>query len=386
MISAHKVHFPNLNGLRFVAALMVIFSHIEEQKSIFGLKSLNAIPYTSVVGALGVTLFFVLSGFLITYLLLAEMQAYSTISVKKFYSRRILRIWPLYYLVIILGLFVLPRIHFFDIPVRTVGINDHFTTKTILLFLILPNIVRQLYTPMAYILQTWSIGVEEQFYLVWPFVIKYGKNYMKIFLAIILVMAFMKTALFHRMLWKSNSILHLFSDTSMNEMYNAIWYFFWFFRIDCMAIGGIAAYLLFSNKQHVLRICFNKKIQFLSLLVLLVIPIREFPLFHEVAAVFIAILILNLAANPQRIFSLDKPIFEFLGKISYGIYMFHAICIIIVLKLLQMCGCVDQLLFNLFLYLLSILFTIVVAALSYYLFERRFLLVKEREFTNIGSA
>ena len=62
------------------------------------------------LGQLGVSLFFVLSGFLITYLLLAEQDIYGSISVKKFYSRRILRIWPLYYLIVTLGLFVLPSL------------------------------------------------------------------------------------------------------------------------------------------------------------------------------------------------------------------------------------------------------------------------------------
>lgn len=61
---------------------------------------------------MGVIFFFVLSGFLITYLLLEERRVSATVSIKKFYMRRILRIWPLYYLIVILGLFVFRTFHF----------------------------------------------------------------------------------------------------------------------------------------------------------------------------------------------------------------------------------------------------------------------------------
>src|SRR6266446_4521409 len=84
-----KVHFPNLTGLRFFAAMSVLIYHF------YGLEVLN--------GHYGVILFFVLSGFLITYLLLEEHDMYGTISLRQFYIRRILRIWPLYYWAIILS-------------------------------------------------------------------------------------------------------------------------------------------------------------------------------------------------------------------------------------------------------------------------------------------
>jgi peptidoglycan/LPS O-acetylase OafA/YrhL len=81
----NKVYFPNLNGLRFFAAFSVMLYHF------FGEGLIN--------GHYGVVLFFVLSGFLITYLLFEEKEKFGKIEIKKFYFRRILRIWPLYYLV-----------------------------------------------------------------------------------------------------------------------------------------------------------------------------------------------------------------------------------------------------------------------------------------------
>src|SRR4051812_19584104 len=93
------VYFPGLYGLRFFAAMMVIVSHIELFKGYHGFANgyaSNLAIYE--LGRMGVTLFFVLSGFLISYLLLVEKETTGTISIGRFYIRRILRIWPLYYL------------------------------------------------------------------------------------------------------------------------------------------------------------------------------------------------------------------------------------------------------------------------------------------------
>ncbi len=117
----NKVYFPGLNGLRFYAAFAVVITHIELIKSFQGYPTFwvensgNNLTLRSIIqkfvfelGSLGVYFFFVLSGFLITYLLLVEKAKTKTVAVKKFYVRRILRIWPLYYLIVILGFFVIP--------------------------------------------------------------------------------------------------------------------------------------------------------------------------------------------------------------------------------------------------------------------------------------
>ena len=104
-----RVYFPGLNGIRFLAALAVMICHMEMTKHWFHEPNIYTVSFVGgVLGDIGVILFFVLSGFLITYLLLQEQQDLGTIKIKQFYIRRILRIWPLYYMVILLGLFVLP--------------------------------------------------------------------------------------------------------------------------------------------------------------------------------------------------------------------------------------------------------------------------------------
>mgnify|MGYP000751166612 CR=1 FL=1 len=100
--AASPIYFKGFNGVRFIAASAVIVHHIEEYKAVylFGRDDLWARPFVYQLGRLGVALFFVLSGFLITYLLLAEKQKTGTIAIRKFYIRRVLRIWPLYFLIV----------------------------------------------------------------------------------------------------------------------------------------------------------------------------------------------------------------------------------------------------------------------------------------------
>lgn len=174
----NKLYFPNLNGLRFIAAFIVIIGHQEQIKEMFGFDTYYFLK-NSESGKLGVVLFFVLSGFLITYLLLTEEKITSTIAIKNFYKRRILRIWPLYFLLVFLSFFILPHISFFDWSPN----QEVYSLRNLLFYLlVLPNVVWGLGFYVPYISQAWSIGVEEQFYFIWPFLMKYFKN--KIFLLI----------------------------------------------------------------------------------------------------------------------------------------------------------------------------------------------------------
>ena len=106
-----KIYFSNLDAIRFIAAAMVFLGHglrnayiyLPIQNNFIG-KFLNLISKAGT----GVSIFFVLSGFLITYLLISEFELNARISIKKFYIRRILRIWPLYFAVVIFSFFLYP--------------------------------------------------------------------------------------------------------------------------------------------------------------------------------------------------------------------------------------------------------------------------------------
>lgn len=104
------IHLRGLNGLIAIASIAVLISHVSISlkefglnKSIFGINS-NGSFKIYLLGSHGVSIFFALSGFLITYLLLLEKEKTKNISIKDFYLRRILRIWPLYFAYLILAI------------------------------------------------------------------------------------------------------------------------------------------------------------------------------------------------------------------------------------------------------------------------------------------
>src|SRR2546430_13098117 len=192
-----KIYFPGLHGLRFFAALMVVFSHVELIKDYHGYPNLyatNLAVYES--GRMGVTLFFVLSGFLISYLLLTEKKVAGTVAVRKFYLRRILRIWPLYYLLVFLPFMILPRIGFFAVPKYSALLPVNFRYTLPLYILLLPQVALSIFDPVPFAEPLWSIGVEEQFYLLWPLLLKHVRKFLRFSILLILLAIVAKQAMF----------------------------------------------------------------------------------------------------------------------------------------------------------------------------------------------
>lgn len=361
-----KIYFPNLNGLRFIAALLVIIHHVEQFKEILGYQNYSQTPFIKIIGKLGVTLFFVLSGYLITYLLLVEEKNKGKIAIKDFYIRRALRIWPLYFLILILAFFIIPEIQFFNIGELSNQLHENFWTKLTLYVFFLPNLVLGLYPIIPFASQLWSIGYEEQFYLVWPLLIKKIKNKNFIFFTIIGVFIISKFLVFY--VFDAYLI--------QNNYYKIAEVFFNMPSIDCMAIGGGFAYLLF-NKSVVLEKMFSKKLQITlySVLIILITKGIFIPFFNnQVYSVLFGILILNLSANKNSIVSLENKTLNFLGKISYGIYMYHTLMIVVVLKSLFFLKIHNVVLEN----SLSIMLTIIMASLSYKYLEEKFIKFKEK--------
>ena len=166
--SQKGLYFPGLNGIRALAALSVLLAHISSYKWRFGFTKSPSLTKVLLSGSDAVILFFVLSGFLITYLLLTEIQKTGTVSIKKFYVRRMLRIWPVYYLILFLGLVGLPLL------VQALRYQGSFMPSAaspmqiILYIIMLPNAAAFFGALLPGISQLWTIGIEEQFYLLWP--------------------------------------------------------------------------------------------------------------------------------------------------------------------------------------------------------------------------
>ena len=376
------VYFPGLTGLRFIAAFLVVICHVEEFKYIWGIREQNTwdLHFFSMLGELAVTFFFVLSGFLITYLLLLEKERTGTINMRGFYMRRVLRIFPLYYLIVLTGLFVFPHFSILDFPGWTAELNGNFWIKVAMYMLFLSNLAAASIFPVPYAVHTWSIGVEEQFYLIWPFLVKYGKNTFILLLGIIAVYLIVAKGF-----WYLDDL-----NDGNNRFYQVLAGFFRFTRIDCMAIGGIGGYAIYYKREKILAFLYSIPVQVFiyGLTFLLLIGNVEFGYFtHEVYSILFCLIILNIGTNPNTFFQFENPTVKYLGKISYGLYMYNYLCVRLALIVVQMWigeGVELGVMGNVAFYILSILFTVVLAALSYEYFEKPFLRFKHK-FTVVKS-
>jgi peptidoglycan/LPS O-acetylase OafA/YrhL len=368
-----KKHLPNLDGLRFIAASTVLFYHIDLALVMNNYKgnTINHFPFG--FGELSVVLFFVLSGFIITYLLINEKAKTGSISVPRFYIKRVLRIWPLYYLIVILAFVFFNHNSLFTWIGATsnVTVQSHRSLITVLLFLICPN-VALLFTPsLGYANPTWSIGIEEQFYLIWPFIIK-TKNPLYYIFSIIILMLFLS----------NNGILHVLNHfhilSNIGLKLNQFFSSSYGFKIDAMAIGALGAFVAIEHKRF-LKYIFSRIAQIVFYLLL--IPLLFYPhiVSYQIYSLFFIFLILNLAINENSILRMENKIFSYLGKISYGIYIFHDLTVIPVIKFVT--GVLNlkvNIISETLICLISLVITIGIASVSYKYFESHFLKLKDR--------
>jgi peptidoglycan/LPS O-acetylase OafA/YrhL len=378
-----SIYFGGLNGLRFFAATAVIFHHVEQYKlwasrdlthytSVFGGDSVVS-TFFEALGSKAVSLFFVLSGFLITYLLLAEHQKTETISLRKFYVRRILRIWPVYYLVILLTFFVMP--HFFDIGhygAEMLGKNPILWFS--LCVFMLPNLVRFNSVELIGGNQTWSVGVEEQFYIMWPWLVL---NFRKHFVRMLIVLIVVKTCIM-----ALAAILAFQIETGIvHTLCNKVALYLGIFKIEQMAIGALGAWYLFNKKTAVLNFLYSNLLLIICGFLFLVIMFVDYSFLGDSlfeAFVFL-VLILNVSTNPKFPLKFKHPYFNVLGNISYGIYMYHTLVIAVLMTVLQNYNLdKDANVFNVLLYGGSVIITVIISYLSYNYFEKWFLNKKEK--------
>lgn len=392
-----KEYFNGLDSLRFFAALAVFFTHVELIKKFTGFgshwidpeeritkftvfqsvmsKEIDALsPLIAYSSALGVVFFFVLSGFLITYLLLKEKESSKSIQVGKFYMRRAFRIWPLYYLIFILGFFILPHLELFAVPGQDAFFNQNFWGNLMLYAFFMPNLAFSIYTTaVPNIGQSWSIGVEEQFYILWPLLIRKSKNILKSILWIAGIIVLLKgLILFTFPIFKFESLAVLKKFLAMS-------------KIECMALGGLGAYVLFNKKEKILQFIYKPAIQVLSVLaipaLIYFIPTALEDVLHLLFSFSFLVIILNVAGNEKVLIRFENSILQYLGRISYGFYMYHVMCIVFTLHMLDNFVGLDRDITtsqHLLLYGISFLLTVAVSSLSYHLFERIFIRLKDK--------
>ena len=331
--------------------------------------------YKHTSGHLGVILFFVLSGFLITFLLLKEKEKHNDIYVLNFYTRRALRIWPIYYLIIFLLLFLFPfiiRFEYFAKP-NWDSFSNNMPTLFIYLFM-MPNLVSFGILGIGEGYHLASIGTEEQFYILWPWIVKLFKNIVTPLLLILVIIPLLPH-------FCDYFAAHFFTSDENGFLFlKQTKEFFMYFKINCMALGGLFAFIYYKNITALLTIIYNKFIQGCALVVGFSGWLSGFhlPYFNdEFYALLFAIIILNTATNPQKLLSFNYSMTNYFGKISYGIFVYHWVVIYLIMDwIMPLKG--NAILYNILLYTGSSIATWLVSHLSFFYFEQWFLKFKDR--------
>jgi peptidoglycan/LPS O-acetylase OafA/YrhL len=243
-----------------------------------------------------------------------------------------------------------------------------YNVKSILLYaLFIPNFAMMAGYQLPSIAPLWSIGVEEQFYALWPVFLKKIKN---IFL-FLFIFLFACIAVKVILLATGN----VFSPFSIS---------FNFFSYDTLAIGGMAA-CLYAKKHAVLKLLYHPSLQIISWLFFAVSCIFgpfdiHYIINKEIYSIAFAIIILNVSTNPSAIIKLKGRLLDFLGRISYGMYVLHPF--IILLTAIPLKYVVPKIQSKpaqfIFISAFVIPLTILTAWLSFKYFESGFLKKKER--------
>jgi len=352
--ASSRVHLPGLNALRFYAAMSVAVAHISNN---FG--ELRSFPvHLPLLEALAldaqsaVSLFFVLSGFLITYLLLCERDRTGGLSVPRFYGRRALRIWPLYYVTTFIGLVLLPWL------IGPAASPSPLPSASVLLILFfLPNFVTG-YPPLGHL---WSIGLEEQFYIAWPWVVRNGRALVRVAAGIIAVKVLIAP------------VIAWLDIDSVTNMYVGL-------RFECMALGALGAYA-YHSKHSLLSTLYSLPARAATLGGMVFLALVDVPLTEPVilsSSVLFTVLVLNVSTSAAIGPRLEFPAIEALGRMSYGIYMYHYPLLYLVLVWLRRAQLPPGALYNGILYASTLLGKLLLAALSYRFLEKPFLVLKDK--------
>ncbi|MCI0736010.1 MAG: acyltransferase [Beijerinckiaceae bacterium] len=377
-----RFYYPELDALRFAAFVLVFLHHIAPRESSGYASNVpealaSALASAANMLGYGLPLFFFLSAFLITELLVREKLKTNAVRIADFYVRRGLRIWPLYFLGIVIGVAIAiaaklywPSGNYGDSRMLAMYLaligNWYFAT----------GIAAWPGNPMT---PLWSISIEEQFYVFWPAVIRYTSER-----AIFGVCAVMMSA----------SIAAEFYLGGIHSNADAVIWTNSFVQFEMFAGGALLALLLRGSRP---RYCTVARLALAALSLSLWFASAYWfqakclgPALSGPSVVIGYLLIAcgcaTIMTSVLGITRSISPLLIYLGRISFGLYVFHLVAIDITGYIeLSVCEVSGWYGFgHIWSVAASLLLTIVMAALSYRFFETPFLRLKER-FSVIAS-
>ncbi|MFZ4455590.1 MAG: acyltransferase family protein [Bacteroidales bacterium] len=342
-------YYKNLDGLRGIASLMVLVFHFFITPNSSYLTNRSVYQSLTLFGQHGVSLFFVLSGFVITRILINSKEDENYFV--RFYWKRALRILPLYYIFLFAFYFALDLLKWSNISHQLPYLLYYQNFDTIFNFVALG--------PSHY----WSLAIEEHFYLIWPLVVYFvpTRNLLKVIFILFVAVFLVKYVM-------------LFHGIGISK--------FTFARIDQLLFGAILSIMELKNmfKNDKTRIyLFLILIGTLLINAILFLQANNYPFWTELLKyttlgllffTFLGWLITLNGDHPLNVL-LSSKVLQYLGKISYGIYIWH----ILVLFILNKYFLTKNLILD---FSLSIALSILVAHISFYYYERQFLKLKNK--------
>lgn len=336
-----------IDSLRAICALLVIFSHFIPE---YNLGHFNS-------GRIGVNIFFTISGFLITSILLEQKDAVQNklIIIKNFIIKRALRLFPVYYLLIFFFFFLQAVFHLYA---WNPGEAIYYFTYT-QNFLFYLNGMRG-----VQLNHTWSLAIEEQFYLIWPWLVIYipNKYFYKALVVSILALIIVKYFMLYQ------------------DRLNAV-NFLTIFKFDTLGGGALIALLLKQKKETLLLVINKIKNQLIIISIAIIVSADFFKVSQMLYSMALLILSVSLVIGCYYNFTgvfgklLDNKKMKYLGAISYGLYLYHKpIPYFINLITRYFSISINSVILLLF----SLLLTFIISYLSYHLIEKRFLSIKEK--------
>ncbi|GHB37148.1 acyltransferase family protein [Mongoliitalea lutea] len=279
-------YFPKIDGLRSLAIIMVIIHHAA---SIFS-------KYVD-LGYAGVDLFFVISGFLITTILLKSKEGFSK-SYKIFFARRSLRIFPLYYFSLLI-LLLLGH----PIVVQEIGYLLTYTYNYRYPFVRDAN-------PIGHF---WTLGVEEQYYLFWPFLVLGLKRKLPLLMLVTFLMIIFAYLQIYFHLIPSISV---YNYTGLPT------------RMGSLGLGSLGAMFYSDSGVFLKKLLHEKSIEVIMVFLWFYALIFTEPLLLGFGSLFMVLKAAENSFNFKLFHSfLEDKRMLFLGRISYGLYVYHVIVI-----------------------------------------------------------
>lgn len=381
-MSAGKIHFHTFDALRFFAFFKVFIFHLPQPESLLGTPAMDWFrDHIKHGGGTGVSFFFVLSGFLITYILTHERLKNGTINLKRFFVRRAFRIWPLFYLVVIVVLLIPPDFaHEWGLHMNGGGYDPDWRfslTFTENYKSILMDSGPKL-TPLPVF---WSLCIEEHFYILWMLAFFFIRpKGMPWFLGFTVITAWV-FRLFESQIYGT-------ANVSTNDLFT---------NLDYFAISGLLGYAVAKNYERVANwvksIPSPVKWGYIGLVLSLLYFQKDLFIYHDVfpeflkytllSVVFTGLLLIFIPQDNQQLKIGDRHLFSRLGRISYGLYVYHLVWIHVLMKAFKYNDLpVNEWNWTILAWftLLTFAGTVATSAASYYWFEKPILKWRNRFF------